>query len=221
MVQQSRLRHHKRSDAGGGHHGAAAPPLSKCIARISDIRPRERPLQRTRHLEPDGRDNNAIGRPPADGMNWHAEALRGLHCLSHANDPCPKSWRGDSGQFNQFICSLKRIEDCRQAQVKDPIESEDVYPHGKNDTQYGVPAPSAGGVESLLWDCAIRGAEGDMEMLTVSLFARLEAKPGKEEEVAAFLDQGRRPRCGLHCDWGRPRLPYLMRSTMKRDGRII
>jgi quinol monooxygenase YgiN len=27
-------------------------------------------------------------------------------------------------------------------------------------------------------------------MLTVSLFARLEAKPGKEGELAAFLDQG-------------------------------
>ena len=27
-------------------------------------------------------------------------------------------------------------------------------------------------------------------MLTVSLFARLEAKPGKEEEVAAFLKHG-------------------------------
>lgn len=27
-------------------------------------------------------------------------------------------------------------------------------------------------------------------MLTLSLFARLEAKPGKEEEVAAFLQQG-------------------------------
>ena len=27
-------------------------------------------------------------------------------------------------------------------------------------------------------------------MLTVSLFVRLEAKPGKEEEVAAFLKQG-------------------------------
>jgi len=27
-------------------------------------------------------------------------------------------------------------------------------------------------------------------MLTLSLFARLEAKPGKEEEVAAFLNQG-------------------------------
>jgi quinol monooxygenase YgiN len=27
-------------------------------------------------------------------------------------------------------------------------------------------------------------------MLTLSLFVRLEAKPGKEEEVAAFLNQG-------------------------------
>jgi quinol monooxygenase YgiN len=27
-------------------------------------------------------------------------------------------------------------------------------------------------------------------MLTLSLFARLEAKPGKEKEVAAFLEQG-------------------------------
>jgi quinol monooxygenase YgiN len=27
-------------------------------------------------------------------------------------------------------------------------------------------------------------------MLTVALFARLEAKPGKEDEVAAFLQQG-------------------------------
>lgn len=27
-------------------------------------------------------------------------------------------------------------------------------------------------------------------MLNLSLFVRLEAKPGKEEEVAAFLDQG-------------------------------
>jgi quinol monooxygenase YgiN len=29
-----------------------------------------------------------------------------------------------------------------------------------------------------------------VKMLTLSLFARLEAKPGKEEEVAAFLKQG-------------------------------
>jgi quinol monooxygenase YgiN len=44
------------------------------------------------------------------------------------------------------------------------------------------------------WNCAPLGShnrlKGDHDMLTVGLFARLEAKPGKEEEVAAFLEQG-------------------------------
>ena len=31
---------------------------------------------------------------------------------------------------------------------------------------------------------------GEKDMLKVGLFVRLEAKPGKEEEVAAFLKQG-------------------------------
>ena len=31
------------------------------------------------------------------------------------------------------------------------------------------------------------GAQGDVEMLTVALFARLEAKPGKGQELAARL----------------------------------
>jgi quinol monooxygenase YgiN len=33
-------------------------------------------------------------------------------------------------------------------------------------------------------------AQKEFKMLTVSLFVRLEAKPGKEQEVAAFLKQG-------------------------------
>jgi quinol monooxygenase YgiN len=33
-------------------------------------------------------------------------------------------------------------------------------------------------------------AQGDLKMPTVALFARLEAKPGKEDDVAAFLKQG-------------------------------
>jgi len=33
-------------------------------------------------------------------------------------------------------------------------------------------------------------AERRFEMVTVSLFVRLEAKPGKEEELSAFLRQG-------------------------------
>jgi quinol monooxygenase YgiN len=31
--------------------------------------------------------------------------------------------------------------------------------------------------------------EGELKMLTLGLFVRLEAKPGKEQEVAAFLKQ--------------------------------
>ena len=33
-------------------------------------------------------------------------------------------------------------------------------------------------------------SKGELEMLSLGLFVRLEAKPGKEEEVAAFLRQG-------------------------------
>ena len=33
-------------------------------------------------------------------------------------------------------------------------------------------------------------SQGEIKMLSLGLFVRLEAKPGKEEEVAAFLRQG-------------------------------
>ena len=53
-------------------------------------------------------------------------------------------------------------------------------------------------------------------MLKLSLFVRLEAKPGKEKEVAAFLDRGsnspirrRRPRSGSPCASARARSPIF------------
>lgn len=33
-------------------------------------------------------------------------------------------------------------------------------------------------------------SKGELEMISLGLFVRLEAKPGKEEDVAAFLKQG-------------------------------
>jgi quinol monooxygenase YgiN len=33
-------------------------------------------------------------------------------------------------------------------------------------------------------------SKGELEMISLGLFVRLEAKPGKEDEVAAFLKQG-------------------------------
>ena len=65
-------------------------------------------------------------------------------------------------------------------------------------------------------------------MTKVALWVRLEAKPGKEEEVAAFLKApsrwsrlSQRPWLGLRSGY-HPRFSgYLMRSMMSRAGWII
>jgi quinol monooxygenase YgiN len=65
-----------------------------------------------------------------------------------------------------------------------------MYPHGKDDTKYGVLASSKCGLSHLCFDAVTFSTYRRLEMPTVGLFARLEAKPGKEEQVAAFLKQG-------------------------------
>ena len=69
-----------------------------------------------------------------------------------------------------------------------------------------------------------------MERITpkVALFARLEAKPGKENEVAKFLEAGlamakeesTTPLWSLY-DWGRQRSASSTRLPTKADGRRI
>jgi quinol monooxygenase YgiN len=58
---------------------------------------------------------------------------------------------------------------------------------GKNDPNIGALAHGKHTSIGLSSDCTFNG---DLKVLTVSLFVRLEAKPGKEAEVAAFLKQG-------------------------------
>jgi hypothetical protein len=65
-------------------------------------------------------------------------------------------------------------------------------------------------------------------MYTVALFARLEAKAGKENEVAKFWKQDwpwpirNRPRLsGSLYGWGQPPLACSMLSPMKADARRI
>ena len=65
-------------------------------------------------------------------------------------------------------------------------------------------------------------------MITVGLLVRLEAKPGKEEELAAFLMQGldlanreATTPCGLHFGSKVEALPFSMLSQMKQDVRLI
>jgi quinol monooxygenase YgiN len=69
--------------------------------------------------------------------------------------------------------------------------------HGNNDIKYGTSAYSPS-LRRLRSDGEPRvfGSQGDDVMLTLSLFVRLEAKPGKENEVAAFLKQALELRLG-------------------------
>jgi quinol monooxygenase YgiN len=64
--------------------------------------------------------------------------------------------------------------------------------HGNNNIKNGNLANSLSADDQLLSASALmmlRGQE-DLKMPKLSLFVRLEAKPGKEAEVAAFLNQG-------------------------------
>jgi quinol monooxygenase YgiN len=66
--------------------------------------------------------------------------------------------------------------------------------HGNNDIKDGIPAYSSIGQCDLVLQQAEPSVshfnQGELKMLSHGLFVRLEAKPGKEKEVAAFLKQG-------------------------------
>ena len=69
------------------------------------------------------------------------------------------------------------------------IQNQDVYSHGKNDIKLGSLASGINTHRDVILDQpTLRLKEN--EMLSLGLFVRLEAKPGKETEVAAFLQQG-------------------------------
>jgi len=118
MIEQAGFSHHKGSDAGRGHGCAAARPLSKRGGGIADVRPRERGLQQTGHLESNGRNHDAVGRARTGRMNGNGQALRGTSCSSHPHDPYVKSRHSKAGHPDQFICRLQDIEDSGQAQIQ-------------------------------------------------------------------------------------------------------
>jgi quinol monooxygenase YgiN len=60
---------------------------------------------------------------------------------------------------------------------------------GNNDIKYGILASSRNTHRDVLSELAAFGLRR-MEMISLGLFVRLEAKPGKEKDVAAFLKQG-------------------------------
>ncbi len=84
----------------------------------------------------------------------------------------------------------------------------------------------SGTAERLMSRGAFANGSGDDGMLKLSLFARLEAKPGKEDDVAAFLKQGLElansettTPLWLRCGSGRPLSLSLTPSVTKPEGR--
>ena len=68
-----------------------------------------------------------------------------------------------------------------------------MHPHGNNRIKSGNLANSPRGGRSAnlrIVPGGIRRGQEEIEMPTLSLFVRLEAKPGKEADVAAFLMTG-------------------------------
>src|SRR4029079_480447 len=94
------------------------------------------------------------------------------------------------GHRDELVGRLEDVEDGRQPQIEDVVESEDADPHGNNDIKDGVIATSRKTRPGPTVESEPVGSKEDQVTLTRSLFVRPEAKPGKEKELASFLKQG-------------------------------
>jgi quinol monooxygenase YgiN len=95
----------------------------------------------------------------------------------------------EAGHLRELVCRLKCIKDCGKPRVEHPVQRKHINLHGKYDINYGDPANSEFDYPPLKWHLSSINHSGDA-MYSVALFARLEAKPGKEAAVAQFLKQG-------------------------------
>src|ERR1041385_7218742 len=72
--------------------------------------------------------------------------------------------------------------------VEDVIKSENINAQGENYSIFVIPATSADRRTSLEFFHSVQFQKGWMTMVRVGLLVRLQAKPGKEADVARFLE---------------------------------
>jgi quinol monooxygenase YgiN len=114
----------------------------------------------------------------------------GSDCLSYAHNLDFELWNREAHHLNQFVRSLKSVQNGRQAQIEDAIECKYIDLHGSYDTKSGSFDNGQIAPKRIYWDMPLYGYTRAMKMMKVGLLVRLEAKPGKEEDLAAFLMQG-------------------------------
>ena len=108
--------------------------------------------------------------------------------LANGDDAHVEPRHGQRRHLDQLVRGLERIEDRGETEIEDAVERQHIHSHGKYDIKIGILAYGQERRQNLFSECSQHTRR--IDMLTHALFARLEAKPGKEQEVAAFLMQG-------------------------------
>ena len=137
LVEQAGLRHHERADAGSADRGAASSPLTKRHAGIANVGPGQSCLQRTRHLEADGWNDDDGRGLRVRGRHRHGEALRGPDGFSHRDGAQVEARHVQPRHPAQLVSGLEDVQHDGQAEIENVVEDQDVDAHGNNDNKYG------------------------------------------------------------------------------------
>jgi hypothetical protein len=91
----------------------APRPLSQHVSPVLDVGPGERGLERSRHLEANCRNDDAVGRAATNGVHGYCEPLGSPDSPSHTDHPNVESIDVHSGRVDQLVGGLKRVENSR------------------------------------------------------------------------------------------------------------
>ncbi|MDT4843022.1 hypothetical protein FQZ97_769400 [compost metagenome] len=193
------FRQHESADARGGDAAAVFGARAQCRAGIADVGALQGGLQRLGHLAAERWDDEPVGGAAGVGQrvrHRHGEALGGAHALAGAHDGDVERRHVELQHGGEFVRGGEDVEHRGQAGVEHAVEGEDIEFHGNNDTKDVKKANGPEGGSCLESMPAPRNPvrrccpPRRCPMIKFALFARLEAKPGKEAAVQQFLEAG-------------------------------
>lgn len=80
---------------------------------------------------PDRGNDDAVRAPMGRRMNQNGQSMRRAKLLSHSDDADVERRDVERGQADQLVRSLKRIDDRREPEIENLVESQHVDAHGK------------------------------------------------------------------------------------------
>ena len=189
LVQETGLRKDEGANAGGGDPRARSGPVAQDAGGLGHIIARQGLLKWPGHLAADRRYDHALGCwTVGHSHHRHAQPLRAADLGAYANEGDMEPRSGAAGQIGQLVGRGQSIQDGREAGIEDPFHNENDDVHGligiKNVNRANIPAVNRANIP------ADPPSTSETIMIKYALFARLEAKPGKEAAVREFLKMG-------------------------------